>query len=207
VADPLAFWGAITGTVATIISVRREFVLNRTRLGVQHGVHFLVRPDSQSVQDAWLTIRVWNDGGRPLTVERVGVKYFPTWVEGQGLHINAAGGLAEIDLQGVPVELAPGGPSRKLYAPLRGLLQAGIEVLKEPVYSWARTSEGNEWEGGIHPVVPDRVADHFRQPFEKLQEQLGVGVDAQLGGAGGAPPPVYVLLPNEGPPTEAGIEA
>jgi hypothetical protein len=150
------------------------------------------------VRDAWLVIRIWNRGGQPLTVERIGLKYFPTWIEGQDLHIDAAGGLAEIELQGVPIELTPGGPSRRLYAPLRGLSQAGINVLGDPMWAWARTSDGKEWDGDPHPAVPARVPDRVRDPIRQYQNEIGVPK---------APAMVYVSLSNEGPPFEGGLEA
>jgi hypothetical protein len=58
-----------------------------------------------------------------------------------------------------------------------------------------KTSNGKEWRGDTHPVVPGRVPAAFRAEVEKAREAMG-WKDAG---------PKYVALPNEGPPTQGSV--
>ena len=195
--DPVALWGAITGSVAVAIAGRREFISNRARLGIEHGVWYLIGDDPPNLSDAWLLVRVWNNGGQPLTVERVGLDLLPVVVDAERelIVLGTEGQHVEIELQGESVELRPGGPSQRFYAPLRGFVQARVEILDSPATAWAKTSDGKEWRGDPAPVVPRNVHPTLRGEVERAQE--GRNWDD----AG----PKHVSLPNEGPPSEASV--
>ncbi len=201
-ADWLPIWGAATGTVGALgagIAIRREVLLNRARLGIEHGGWYIVRDRPPDLGEAWVTIQVWNDGGQPLTIERIGLDFLPLWLEGEGdnevLVAGTDGCQAEIDLGGEQVELRPGGPSRRFFAPLLGLIQARIDVLHSPATAWVKTSTRMRWEGDAHEVVQGRVPESFRKAIEDTLSAQGAG----------PPVGVYVALPGEGPPTEGGV--
>jgi hypothetical protein len=195
--DPLALWGAITGTVAVAIAGRREFISNRARLGIEHGIWYLFGNDPPNLNDAWLLVRVWNDGGQPLTVERVGLDLLPIVVDAErGLIVlGTEGQHVEIELRGESVELRPGGPSHRFYAPLRGLVQARVEMLDSAATAWAKASDGKEWRGDPTPIVPRRVHPALRADVERAQE----GMNWKDTG------PKHVSLPNDGPPTQGSV--
>jgi len=187
VLDWLALWGAFIGTAGAAIAVRREVLISRARLRMEHGVWYLLHDRPPDLNEAWVTIQVWNDGGQPLTIERIGLDFTPMWLEGEGdnelLVIGTEVCQAEIELGGEQIELRPGGPSRRFFAPLLGLIQAGIDVLESPARPWVKTSNQKRWEGDQHPVVPDRVSGPFR---DAIKETLsGQGAGAPVGGLRG----------------------
>lgn len=197
--DWIAIWGAVTGTLAVTIAGRRELILNRARLGMQHGAWFSLDADPD-LDEARLTIQIWNDGGQPLTIEHVGVHLHPIWddVERELVVVDERGTQVEIELEGAQVEMQPGGPSRTFYAPLVGLIQAGIDVLEWPGAAWVRTSDQKVWRGKVHPVVPGRVPDRFRREIERMQSQVAIGLGPQEA-------PTHVRLPSHAPSSERGV--
>ena len=161
--DPLALWGAITGTMAVVIAGRREFISNRARLGIEHGIWYLFGNDPPNLNEAWLLVRVWNDGAQPLTVERVGLDLLPVVVDAERelIVLGTEGQHVEIELRGESVELRPGGPSHSFYAPLGGLVQARVEILDSPRRHGRRRATERS---GMAATRPRSYRDRFTRP-------------------------------------------
>ena len=161
--DPLAVYGALTGTVGLGIGVRREVLASRRRLVVEAGSNFtLSRTDPARVALAWWIVAVRNPGGRALAVERIGMEC-------------VAGGeprVAEVNLD-EPIELPVDGPQRKVYTPLGPILAAGV-VPFSTVRPFAVTTGGKWWYAEPRPLVmlvpPGVVPEHFAENLGKLME-------------------------------------
>jgi len=74
-ADGLAIWGAITGTIGTLTGlgnlarmVWRDRCDNRCELEVTHGWQFAFNPDN-SLRDVWVCVTLYNKGRKPLHVQ------------------------------------------------------------------------------------------------------------------------------------------
>jgi hypothetical protein len=152
-------------------------LINRARLGMEHGVWHLLGDDPPNLADAWLLIRLWNDDGQPLTVERVGLSVVPMWVHAERQLVVIEPEITtrvEIQLEGAQIDLQPGGPSHTFYGPLLGLIRAGLDVLDSPASTRAMTSNRKEWHGELHPVVPPRASEPFRAEIRRLQDEVGI---------------------------------
>ena len=98
--DPLAVWGAVTGSVATSVLVAHEFRARRVPVAVEHGVNlYMSRENPGEIISGWLLIRVWNRGGRDATVEQVGLAWLCS-------HSNLRS-TARVDAIGSPLSTAP----------------------------------------------------------------------------------------------------
>ena len=177
-ADPVAWWGAITGSVAAAISLRREIVISRVRVAIEHRLNMTINRQTRELTGAWLTIRVVNSGGRVVSVERVGLEWFRSWEEGHALHGEMASTVAEIALDGGFMELRPNAPSQRVSTPLGPLLAEGVDPFDEPLWAWGHTSDGREWRGPPHPIVlpgvpppPGVTWDSVRAGFARLREE------------------------------------
>jgi hypothetical protein len=169
-AGTIAIWGAVTGSFGLALAARREYVAGRTRLAIEHGIHLQMSRETRGeILNAWLLVRVWNNGGRPLAVERVGLHFFRSWEEENAIHVDVHPSYIEFALQGQAIELAPNGPSHRLYTPLGPLLKIGIDPIDEPVWAWARTTNGREWTDRMHPILQ-------LPPPGSTPEQVGAGL-------------------------------
>jgi hypothetical protein len=147
--DPLAGWGAVTGTGGLLIAARREFLANRKRLTLAPGVNLTtsrVEPAGE-VLLGWACVAFWNTGGRPLAVERAGFQF--------SVHDEASGETKVIRAMihiGTPIEAAVDGPTRKIYTPLGPMLAAGISPF-DLVQAVAVTAGGREWLSPPNPLI------------------------------------------------------
>lgn len=170
--DPLALWGAVTGTAATGISVRRELVAGRRRLAVAPGSNFIMGTgDEPELMHGWALVAVWNTGGRPLAVERVGFRYnvFDAASDEGVLHIWQY--HAHIAL-GDPIELPVDGPTRKIYTPLGPILAAGIDPTAS-LEAFAVTTGDHWWisppQALIQALPPGMNEDQLGAELTKLK--------------------------------------
>lgn len=168
-ADFLAVWGAVTGTIGTAVAFRREAIARRRRLAIRHGVHFNVRRDVPGhVNLAWALVSVWNTGGRPLSVEHVGFRYFVIRDESDAP--ETVEHRAEIALDH-PIELAVDGPSERVGTPLGELMKAGVDT-RSPIQAFAVTTGEKEWFGTPKPLVEPEQAITIGSTPDRLIEDL-----------------------------------
>lgn len=176
--DPLAVWGAVTGSIAVIIALRREFFVTRKRLALAPGVNYNVsRTTPGEVTHGWASVALLNRGGRPLAVERVGFEWFAPDSERtaeledpdqEGLHLwerNAAIPLEE------PIELPVDGPTRNVYTPLGPLIACGLNPTA-PIRAFAVTAGGRWWHSPLQPLVtrvpPGSTAEQLTEGLKRL---------------------------------------
>lgn len=150
--DPIAIWGALTGSVGAGVALGREMVSRRKRLAVRPGVNYNIsrRDPIGAVTHAWAFVQFWNTGGRPIAVERAGFKYYVSTDLGDGV-MGLKETWAEIAIS-KPIELPVDGPSAKVHTPLGPMLAAGIDPVSD-VYAYAITAGDREWEGSPQPLV------------------------------------------------------
>lgn len=142
-ADPVAIWGAVTGSIATGIATRREYLAGRKRLRVAPGCNYNIsREDDPRVTHAWAFVAVWNIGGRALSVERAGFRYAVSDPPEEGVE-TVWEYRAEITFDGA-IELPVDGPTRKIYTPVGPLLAAGVNPVV-PIQAFAVTTGGRWW--------------------------------------------------------------
>lgn len=167
--EPLAVWGAVTGTVGVLVAGRREYLASRKRLAVAPGIHLVssrVEPVGE-IRSAWAIVAFWNQGGRPLAIERVGFQY---------LALDKASGeprvMRAMIYLDTPVEAAVDGPTGKIYTPLGPMLAAGIHPLG-PLEGVAITTGGREWLSPPQPLIkslpPVSSADQLSRGLEYLR--------------------------------------
>lgn len=186
-ADPVAWWGAVTGSVAAAVALRREIVASRIRVGIEHRLNMTLNRETRELTGAWLTVRVVNRGGRTVSVERLGVEWIHTWQEGRELHIDMVPRIAEISLGGAFLELRPNAPSQRASTPLGPLLAEGVDPFETELWAWAHTADGREWRGPAHPVVipgspppPGLTWERLRECFERLRNEATRTAPPQL---------------------------
>jgi hypothetical protein len=185
-ADPVAWWGAVTGSVAVAVAVRREVVVSRVRVGIEHRLNMTIDRETLELSGAWLTLRVVNRGGRVVSIERLGVEWIRHWEEGRAIHIDVVPVVAEIALSGAFLELRPNAPSQRVSTPLGPLLAQGVDPFEDDLWSWGHTADGREWRGPPHPIVlpvpppPGLSWDRVREGFLRLQEEAEAVAPPQL---------------------------
>jgi hypothetical protein len=171
--DPIALWGAVTGTTAVAIAVRREMISNRRRIRVDHGWQYiLTEADPPRLEDMAIYVMVQNTGGRDISVEHVGWEwpvYRETLDTGQRVHDAHR---AEIPLED-SILLKPDGAPVKIRT-MAGPLLHLIDPLETPVWPVAFTHGGNTpWRGAIGPLAQHLpfVLDPYqaRADFERLR--------------------------------------
>src|SRR4051794_32928705 len=115
--DPIAVWGAVTGSVGSGVALRREDLSGKRHLAVAPGIYLNTsRIFPGRITHGWAVIVFWNRGGRPLAVEHAGFE----WVVSEVLRetaVRVATRRAEVHLED-PIELPVDGPTRKVYTPL-----------------------------------------------------------------------------------------
>ena len=170
--DPLALWGAITGTAGAGIAIRREVMAGRRQLAVQSSVNLItsrLEPDLGRVLAAYACVGFWNVGGRPLAVERVGFS-FAVDDPAPGRPLLR---VAQIQLDG-PIEAAVDGPSHKVFTPLGPMLAAGINPF-DLLEAFAITTGEKEWSAPMQPLIfslpPGLSAEEFSGDLVRLKEE------------------------------------
>lgn len=168
--DPLALWGAVTGTAGVGISLRREYLVGRRDLAVAPGINFStsrVEPVG-AITHGWACVAFWNTGGRSLAVERAGFQYLAIEKGTDKLLTRRAMIYME-----TPREAAVDGPTFKLYTPLGPMLAAGISLFGE-VEALAITTGGREWMSPPQPLLqsmpPMVTHDLLKTGLERLRD-------------------------------------
>jgi hypothetical protein len=191
-ADPLAVWGALTGTAGFGLAARREVLAGRRRLAVAPNCNFnLSREDEPRLTQTWARVAFWNVGGRPLAVEHVGFSYFVVDPQDDALHMWEY--TAEIPLP-APIELPVDGPTRKVSTPMGPLLSAGLSPV-EPIIAFAITTGGRRWQSPPQMLIsaPPRgiSLEHFSDDLATLRDAAVAPPDRRPAGlvAAGGPVP------------------
>jgi hypothetical protein len=174
VPDVVSWWGAITGSVAAAVAVRREVVSRRIRVRVDHGWRYVLTDDDPpQMRDILIYVMVTNTGGRAVPLQHVGWQWtvasgettdegLPIW------HVHRA----EIPLR-EPVLLEPDGVPHKEQIPVGQMLHL-VDPLETPIYPVAFTGGGNvEWHGSVG-ILAQRIPasfdmDLFRHRLDDLR--------------------------------------
>lgn len=177
--DPIAVWGAATGSIGAGIALRQELIARRKRLAVRPGINYNVsrREPVGAVTHAWAFVQFWNTGNRPLGVERTGFRYF--------IETDIGGGVralqevwAEIHLK-EPIVLAVDGPSAKVHTPLGPMLAAGIDPFSD-VEAYVMTAGDREWLAPPQPLIqglmPPMTPDLLWQGLTRLKDEAELPV-------------------------------
>jgi hypothetical protein len=174
--EPLAVWGAVTGTVGLLVAVRREVIMNRRRVRVDHGWRYvLTNEDPPGLRDMWIYVMVTNTGRRDIAVEHVGWEWpahHETLDSGQRI-FNAY--RAELPLE-EPVLLKADGAPVKFATPVGPLLALGLDPLTDDIWPVAFTDGGNTgWRGPMGCLAqnppPKIVADRLRADLQRLARE------------------------------------
>lgn len=160
--DPLAIWGAVTGTVGLGLALRREVISNRRGVRVDHGWRYaLTEEQPPDLLDMKIYVMVTNIGRRDIAVEHVGWEW-PVYVktDDAGQRIFDAH-RAELPLA-EPILLKPDGAPVKLETFVGPLLALGLDALEDEVWPVAFTDGGNVGWRGVPGVLaqnpPPRLA-------------------------------------------------
>jgi hypothetical protein len=166
VPDPLAIWGATTGTAGLGIALRREIWSSKRRLRVANGWQFVfVKNDDggQHLADVWVYVMAWNTGRRPLHIEHAGFEFV---VEGSRRLAEAVGAelgpdnrvwmnaRIEIALNAETFEVIPDGPSVKLWTRIQPILAFGIHPMETRMQPYVVTVPEQYWWGEEGPLLP-----------------------------------------------------
>jgi hypothetical protein len=197
--EPVAIWGALTGTAGMAIAGRRELLGSRRRLAVRPSLRLItsrLEPVGEIVA-GYACISVWNIGGRPLAVERLGFRI--------PLPANEIGGPFElralIALES-PIEAAVDGQSHQVFTPLGPMLAAGIDPF-DLLEAFAVTTGDRDWAAPLQPLIfsrpPGMSAELLQRGLERLREgaERPPRVGDQIALTSAEP-----VLPDELPPLE-----
>lgn len=180
-ADPIAVWGAVTGTTGLGLALRREVVGSRRSMRVDRGWQYVSHyPDGRGLgrgelKDVWVYVMAHNTGRRPLHIEHVGWEYFtkatPEAIreakdKGQVFHSPEDEARmqvrVEIALNGETLEVLPDGPSVKIYTRIGPLLGLGIDPLTTPVAPYVVSVPEKYWWGTEGPLLPE-IPGHYKE--------------------------------------------
>jgi hypothetical protein len=235
VVDPLALWGAITGTAGLGITLRREVSGTRRRISVERGWQYLFVGDEagERLRDVWVYVMAWNTGSRPVHIEHCGWEWLepgpPELADEVGVDLGPENTVwvnrrVEIALNGETLEVVPDGPSVKVWTRIKPLLALGIDPTATPVRPFVVTVPEAYWWGSEGPLL---ARPPQGRPIEVVEEQLArlaleaIGEDEIDHGYPGQVVGVARLImegdvertsdlwprPGEGPPGEAESES
>jgi hypothetical protein len=200
VADPLAIWGAVTGTAGLGIALRREVISNRRGVRVDHGWRYALKDDDPpQLFDMRIYVMVTNIGRRDIAVEHVGWEWLvPAGTDDAGRNIYDAH-RAELPLA-EPVLLKPDGAPAKFETSVGQLLALGIDALADEVWPVAFTDGGNVgWHGEaglLAQKIPPRLGEErLRAGLARLRDET---VPPRVMGRDG----LYALRPDWAPGLE-----
>jgi hypothetical protein len=160
--DPIAVWGAITGTTGLGLTLWRERRSRKRSLRVAHGWQF-VYDENEELIDIWVSVMAWNTSHRPAHIEHVG---FEAIVEGDpelaahaGIEVPQDQHLVtnrrfEIALAGETLEVVPDGPSVKIWTRLFPICSHGIDPTLTPIRPYVVTVPETYWWGPMSPLLP-----------------------------------------------------
>jgi hypothetical protein len=162
--DAVAWWGAVTGSVATALVVHQEMRARRIRVRVDHGWRYLLtNDDPPQMEDMLVYIMVTNTGGRSVPLQHVGWE----WLVDSGERTTEGGRIwhahrAEVPLE-KPVLLEPDGIPHKEQVLIGQLLHL-VDPFDTEVWPAAFTGGGNdEWRGPVGPLAQN-VPAGWREP-------------------------------------------
>jgi hypothetical protein len=174
--DPIAVWGAFTGTTAVGIALRRERISNRRRIRVDHGWQYILSQDDPPELDDWVIyVMVQNTGGRDISVEHVGWE----WLVYEGKDDETGVSVFRVHRAEIPLEesvlLKPDGAPAK-FRTMAGPLLHLVDPLETPVWAVAFTHGGNTpWrgrEGRLAQQLPAVLDEQtIRTGFERLRDR------------------------------------
>lgn len=179
-AEPIAIWGAVTGTIGAGLALRREVLARRTRLAVRPGVSVNMTRDEgpPRITHAWAFVNFWNIGGRPLAAERVGFTYLVTNDQsGKSLSPSAYHEhRLDIHLDGA-IELPVDGPSHRVSTPLGPLLKAGMDP-HSLIRAFVITTGDKEWvsppQGLLGNLPPMTTRDQLANALHRLADDAAL---------------------------------
>lgn len=161
--DPIAVWGAVTGTAGLGLTVWRERRNRNRSLNVSHGWQF-VYDGKDKLIDVWVCVSAWNTSHRPAHIEHVGfeaiVELDPQLAINAGVEVPpgqrpATNRRFEIALGGETFEVVPDGPMVKIWTRLFPICKHGIDPTLTPVRPFVVTVPETYWWGPISPLLPE----------------------------------------------------
>jgi hypothetical protein len=194
-ADGIAVWGAITGTIGMLTGLGnlartawRDRKDNRRELEVTHGWQYAYNQDDELL-DVWVCVTMFNRGRKPLHVQYVG---FEAMVIGdRGLAEQVGVGLPEennvwvnqrfeIALNDEVLEVAPDGPPHRAWTRLPPICHYAIDPTETPVRAYAVSYyETFWWERHPQPLLPQPSQVHRSR--EAVGEAVAHLVLAEMG--------------------------
>lgn len=174
--DPLAIWGAVTGTAGLGIALRQEIWSSRRSLRVERGWQYVFKhPEGKSpvLEDVYVYVMAWNTGRRPLHIEYAGFDFL---VPGPRELATKSGydlpeendvwvnDRVEIALNGETFEVIPDGPSVKLWTRIGPILGLGIDPTMTLVTPYVVTVPEIHWPGSQGPLLA-RPPTNYDSPF------------------------------------------
>jgi hypothetical protein len=179
-ANALAIWGAVTGTIGTLTGVGalargiwREHRDSKLKLEVTHGWQFSFKED-RSIRDVWVCVTLYNRGRRPVHVQYVGfeapVVGDRSMAEERGLELGDGRRVwtnlrLEIALGDEAVEVAPDGPRVRIWTRLAPICRYGIDPTMTDFAAFAVTYHEIYWWERPLPLLPEPV-----QPYRTVEE-------------------------------------
>jgi hypothetical protein len=166
-ADVVAIWGAVTGSVGLGLALRREIWDNKRSLRVEHGWQYVFHTDEEGRErliDVWVCVQAWNTGRRSLSIEHLG---FGWQVEGPrelaaqvGVELGPENRVwiqnrVEIALNGETIEVIPDGPKVKVWARISGILAFGIDPRDTLLCPFVVTVPDRYWWGDERVLIPE----------------------------------------------------
>lgn len=173
--DPIAAWGAATGSIACAFTARREILSRRIRLRVDHGWRYLFEKDTEAFSDLHVYVMVQNTGGRNVAVMHAGWVWEEIWIDDSGEQVVALR-RAELPLE-EPILVEPDGVPPKIDVPVGQLLH-----LVDPLNQAVRPVVFSQQNGREVPVFgpsgplakdppPAMSEDDLRRRFGELKEK------------------------------------
>lgn len=202
-AEPIAVWGAVTGTLGLGITAWREISGNKKSVRVHHGWQFVYGNDDR-MTDIWFYVMVHNDGRRPVHIEHLGFNFIvdaPEDIKEQvkdmpDTYIPDGPALKhemrfEIALNGETLEVLPDGPSVKVLTQGKPILATGIDPLTTPMSPFAVSVPERYWWGPESPLLPrlptGYTAEESASSIQRIAEESRTELEV----------PSYLELPGQ----------
>jgi hypothetical protein len=142
-ADPVAIWGAITGTTAVLMAGRRELIASRRRLRVDFGWTWFIDSETGELADYWVYVMVQNTGGREISVLHLGLGWPADLIEETRTAQIYTGHRVEFVFGEPYLHLGVDGPPVKVDVPAGPLMHL-FDPWETPVQPMTFTGGGNE---------------------------------------------------------------